>query len=270
MARYLGDVWTLTGNVTDINGNAANATAVTVTITDPDGVTAVSGGATSNPSTGTYTYTYAPDKVGMHIAVFTATGTNASVGPVEFYVHPVTVAGIVTLADAKTHLGLTQSDKDARVRAFVLTASDVVENYTGRKFRRTTVAAELHSGGKAALLLHEFPVTSVTTVTESGTAVTTYAADLEAGVLYRSSDRSTAWASGVRNVSVTYVAGSNVVPNDVQQGVLEMVRHLWETQRGGSSFPRQANANDEFDPRTGYTVPRRVSELLDPYRMPGF
>jgi hypothetical protein len=56
----------------------------------------------------------------------------------------------------------------------------------------------------------------------------------------------------------------------VRLAVLELTRHLWETQRGGSNQPRQAGSGDDWDPRSGYAIPHRVAELLQADMAPGF
>ena len=51
-----------------------------------------------------------------------------------------------------------------------------------------------------------------------------------------------------------------IIPANIQHGVRQLIRHLWNFQRGGSNVPRQAGADSEVDPRSGYTVPYAVLE----------
>ena len=176
------------------------------------------------------------------------------------------MAGIVTTADIKTHLQITVSSYDTELGNFCLAASDACEAYTGRVWRSTTVTAELHDGGQPFLRLRTVPVASVTTVVEYGTTLTAadYVLDGRLGWLYRGGPTTPlCWLDGRQSIAVTYVAAPpGPVPYTITHGVLEMVRHLWETQRGGTGLPR-TGPDGEWDPSHAYSIPRRVAELWD-------
>jgi hypothetical protein len=73
----------------------------------------------------------------------------------------------------------------------------------------------------------------------------------------------------MNNVSVTYVAGYVNPPMAAKQGVLEIIRHLWQTQRGAMNVMGRNQTGDEFYPASTYSLPRRAMELLDPVSLPG-
>lgn len=259
MARYLGDVWQLTGRTYDVSGSPANATTVTCTVRQPDGTT-VPTGAPANPSTGVYVAAFTPTQAGMHSAVFTATGANASVGPVDFYVHPPAGLALVTLDEARAHLNRTSTTGDDELRGIIDVASAACERWTDRYWRRRTVVATLDGGGSVLLRADAI---AVTTVTDAGLAVTGWTLR-SPGILAPAGGR---W---VGPVVVTYSAGpaDGLTPEPIRQGVLELVRHLWDTQRGGSNLPRQGGVDDVYGARDGYALPRRVLELWEPYAAP--
>ena len=58
-------------------------------------------------------------------------------------------------------------------------------------------------------------------------------------------------------------------PPAAAQGVLEILRHLWETQRGAVSVLRRGAADSDFYSTPTYSLPRRAMELLDPLSLPG-
>lgn len=179
---------------------------------------------------------------------------------------------VATLAQLKAHLGGLQHASDEQLAAVLDTALDIAERYAGRIWAARLVQ-ETYDGDRAALALSSTPVQSIETVVESGAtlAASGWTLDQNAGVLYRGTSTSAGeWACGRQNVVVTYVAGPSVVPPTVRHAVLELARHLWDTQRGGSKLPRQTGAGDEWDPRSGFSIPRRVAELLDSHRAPGF
>ena len=272
----LGDqLPSLSLQVLNFAGALAPAASVVLTLALPDGTNVTP--TVTTPSTGVYSATYTTVQAGRHTGrwvITTITGGAAQ----EIYVDTwdvddtAALSPIVGLADVKAHLGITSPATDDRLRAYALLASQMVERHTRRTYRRRTVI-ELHDGGTDTIILRQSPVQSVTSVTVSGTLVPTtdYTPELNAGLVLRNATVGAAyWVGGAQNVSVVYVVGAAVVPWHVRQGCLELIRHLWDSQRGGYSIPKQQGAGDTWDPRQGYSVPRRVAELLDSEIGPGF
>jgi hypothetical protein len=77
------------------------------------------------------------------------------------------------------------------------------------------------------------------------------------------------WAPGANNISVTYVSGFLNPPAAAKQGVLEVIRHLWQSQRGSVNVVSRGQSGDDFYPASTYSLPRRAMELLDPLSLPG-
>lgn len=260
----LGDVVALAVEVKNSAGSLANATAVTLTITKPDGTT--TSPAVANPSTGKYTSSYTPADAGRYAIRWVATGTNACAFADAFTVFDTTELGLVGLDDVKQHLNITSSTSDEELRVVLMAATAAAEDYLRRPLRRTTETQTFYgpTGNGLALVLDRPGVASVTSVDNDGDALVAdndYAADLNAGVIWRSSG----WEYPV---VVTYVTRGLDSPA-IRQAVLELVRHLWETQRGSMPMlPRGVDGMDAFNPATGYSLPRRVTELLAPHRMP--
>ena len=257
----LGEDVTRSINVTNSAGVAADADSTpTVVLTDPNG------GAVGSPTvnhgvTGEY-YVVIPKTsvtvVGGYLLVWTVViGGSTQVFTDRFEVTANTA--IISLAEAKEHLNLsaTNVDKDEQLRAFCDSASDACEAYTNREWRRQTFT-ETYDGGTGAIALRRGPVVSVTTVTENGVTVAAsgYTLDANSGLLLRGGTMSPMyWLWGRQSVVVTYVVGAAVIPPVVRNGVKEMVRHLWETQRAGKRNP------DDVDATT--LIPRSAKELWD-------
>ena len=266
MPYDLGDQVPLAVTVKDATGALADAGAMGIVVTAPDGST--SSPVIAHPSTGNYTATYVPTQLGQHRVTWTATGANASAFADAFSIDGA--AGIVSLQAVRAHLGIVQTGTDERLRDHLLLASEMVESYTGRTYRQQTVT-ELHDGGGTVLRLRVLPVISVTSISEFGGAVASFVLNPVAGTLSRGTKYGGYfWLPGIQNISITYVAGGVSVSFRVRQATLELVRHLWDSQRGGYSIPKQQGAGDDWDPRQGYSIPRRVAELLDFDRAPGF
>jgi hypothetical protein len=123
---------------------------------------------------------------------------------------------------------------------FLDAATELAEDFTGRTYRRQVVV-ETYDGGRDVIGLYQTPVQSVTALTENGVTLpsTNYVVDLTAGTIQRGTlyGPGLLWLPGLQNITVTYVAGPSVLKARVRLAVLELTRHLWETQRGGSNQP---------------------------------
>ena len=260
----LGDVVALAVEVKNAAGTLANATAVTLTVTLPDGTAATP--AVANPSTGKYTASYSPTVAGRHVVRWVATGTNASAFTDAFTVTDASDYGLVGLDDVKRHLNITASTSDEELRAVLFAATAAAEDYLNRPLRRMNKTRTFYSpiGNGRILTLSQPDIASITAITEDGEALTAddYDADLNAGIVRRVGN---AWEYPTVVQYVTVGLDSPAI----RQAVLELCRHLWETQRGSLPLmPRGVDGMDTYNPAMSYSLPRRVTELLAPHRMP--
>ena len=281
MTYDLGDVVALGITITDSSGAVANAGAVTCTVYLPDGTSASV--SVTNPSTGLYSADYVPSQVGRHAVKWVATGTNASAYSDEFNVRDFSELGIVGLDEVKQHLNipLTITTDDEEIRRIIDAASDLAESYVGQVLGRRTFTDELYDGGADCIRIRNPKAISITSVYENGALVqpSGYALDYTGQRLYRvgsstlfATNSYGYWTAGFNNLKITYVAGYVNPPMAAKQGVLEIIRHLWQTQRGTMNVLGRTLAGDELTPATsgsGYSLPRRAMELLDPTSFPG-
>ena len=276
----LGDVVPLTLQIRDASGVAADATAVTLTIEKPDG-TNISPAPTITHTNGTGLYTYDLATTGLALGryeyLWVATGLNAGTWSGTFTIDDVVSKMLVSLEDVKTHLNVPDSvgtQYDEELRGVIAAATAACADYTGRTLIRTSVT-ETYSGGASSIILRRTPVQSITSVTENGSAVTAFVLD-EDGILYRGTTTSiSTWSPGVKNISVTYVAGYADVPTAFRMAVLRMCEHLWQrTQQAPHPALGQGQSSlgqtDESLPRNTFLLPYQVQSWLTPYRAAGF
>lgn len=184
---------------------------------------------------------------------------------------------IVTLAEAKTHLNITDSSSDAELAGFIGAATQPVEDVVGPVVQRTVT--EVFDGGRASVLLTSRPVSSITSVTDTGATIssTSYTFNAASGVLTQIAGPSPLpFLVGVQSVSVTYVAGrvantaavASSAYGAIRMAALIIVQHLWETQRPAAAGPFSQGV-DDYDPRYSFSIPRRATELLGE-RVAGF
>jgi len=273
----LGDKVYLTWNTVDSSGSAVNPGTVTINITLPDASTVSV--TTSTSTTGTYTASYLPTQVGRHILAWSATGTWPQAFSDIFEVRDIADIGIVGYDEVLEYLNIpAASASENEVRRFIDASTDLAENYVGQVLGRRTFTNELYDGGTEFIRIRNPKAISITSVTENGASVpaSNYVLDYTGQRLYRigsgtlyATNSYGYWTAGRNNVSITYVAGYVNPPMSAKQGVLEIIRHLWQTQRGSMNvMNRQANG-DELYPTATYSLPRRAMELLDPTSFPG-
>lgn len=183
---------------------------------------------------------------------------------------------ILTLSDARAALRLAATDttNDADLQAtYIPAVTPMVEDLAGPIVQRTGVVRTF-DGGKPSIALPS-AVTAVTAVTESGVTLTSgtdYVADLASGVLFRGSATTPgSWADGVQNVTVTYDAGTGVVPPNVLLAARIILRQLWQADQQGARPQFGSPETDTVTTPSGFAIPKRAFELLQPTQdVPGF
>lgn len=271
MPLDLGDTWTLRADAKNVNDVLANATTVALTIVRPDGTVDTRTVANPPTVTGQYVHNYVPAAAGRYGArwVFTfADGLTAAYTDAAD-VRPAEPALIMSLADAKAHLNITGSTNDEELRSWLESVTEVIEHKVGPVVVRTYT--ERVWGGMLFALSH-YPVISITSITpvySSGLAVNL--ADLEinedGGVVSRSDQIE--FSGGPWDI--TYKAGRPIIPANISHAARVILKHLWETQRGGARRPTMGGDDGTFDAGFSFSIPRRAVELLEPHmRHDGF
>ena len=273
----LGDKVYLTWNTVDSSGNAVNPGTVTLNITQPDATT--SSVTTATSTTGTYTASFLPTQVGRHIVAWNAGTTWSQAYSDIFEVRDINDIGIVGYDEVLEFLNIpAASANENEVRRFIDASTDLAETYVGQVLGRRTFTNELYDGGTEFIRIRNPKAISITSVTENGLAVSAsnYVLDYTGQRLYRigsgtlyATNSYGYWTQGMNNVSITYVAGYVNPPMSAKQGVLEIIRHLWQTQRGAINVMSRTNSGDELYSTPTYSLPRRAMELLDPTSFPG-
>jgi hypothetical protein len=162
------------------------------------------------------------------------------------------------------NIAALNTTNDEELRRYIDVATEIVERYCGKAFRRQTITTT-PAGGEFYYLLRP-PVLSITSVVIDGTTLSpsAYRVNKNSGVL----QLVTTTGIYVDSMTVTYVAGYVDPPAPVRHATILLVAHLFETQRGRVGRPR--NSEDTFQSGSTYTLPNRVSELLNNYRVGGF
>jgi uncharacterized phiE125 gp8 family phage protein len=180
----------------------------------------------------------------------------------------------LTLSEAKTHLNITRPESDAELTDFIDRAEAAIAAKCG-PLVQVAVSARVRGYGRS-LAPKVAPILSLTSVTPvGGTALTVSALHAPENGLRGPSTIEYVdgrWFSG-RWYDVVYMAGHGAtaadVPEDLRLAALELTRHLWETQRGGTGSGRPGTALSDVTantiPGAAYLFPFRIEQLMAPY-----
>ena len=241
-----------------VNGVLTNDATTAVSVLRPDGSTATP--TVSNPSVGRYTAPLPLTLLGSYSGAWAAT-TLAQTE--EFAISATSNPRYFGLGELRALPGMavaTYSDEQLSA------ARDWIEAIVERACETSFVAkpvTELRSGsGREELFLSTPFPRAVTACAVDGTALT--APELALCVIDRGAvSRRTAtgsvswvpWASGTRNISISYTAGySDVPPDDLKEAMLAAARtHVLES-RGSSGIPARALSMSTEQGNINYSV----------------
>lgn len=250
-----------------IKNQAAPPSAVTLTFTLPDGTS-----VTPNPGTGAasgtdwlITYDYATVQPGLHKAAWQTAGPGTAA--VDYF-NVRAFASILSLAEAKAHLSGGPAPAwtidDDELRNFLAAATEAVESKVGPCVRRTVT--QRVTGPCRTIVLNQAPVISVTSVTSvwaggpswNGAQLVT---DTDAGTV---DTQLGAVPFYYGPWDVVHVVGRAVIPERILHASKELLRHLWETQRGQLQGGALTPGGETFTTSAGwaFSIPNRVLELL--------
>jgi hypothetical protein len=251
-----------------IKNQSAPPGTVTLTITQPDGTStspSVGPGAASGADW-LITYDYQTTQAGLHKAAWltTSPGTAAT-----DYFNVRDFRSILSLAEGKAHLSggppAAWTGDDDELRNFLQAVTEAVESKVGPCVRRT-ITQRVAAGG-CQIVLTQAPVISVTSVTSVWTGGPSWTAaslvvDTDAGVI---TTQLGAIPFYYGPWDVVHTVGRAVVPERFIHAAKELLRHLWDTQRGElEAGPLSASSGEVFTTSAGwaFSIPNRVLEML--------
>lgn len=277
----LGGVAVLSWTATDTAGAAANAgVACTITITQPDG-TAI-GPVILTGTAGAYSYSYKTIQPGRHTYRFEATGIpgpGVGVGAHTdvFDVYAATPSAIISVADAKELLRVTDTKFDDDLKFFIESLTRFIDKYCGPMVPR--LVTERHTAGARTLMLRQIPVyvpAGQTTDLVSITPVLTYGVPYD-DLSLLSVDHATGEVIHTVGLpfyygsyDVTYWAGRAYIPPNVLLAAQVILKHWWALERP-SARPGQGPATGAADEPAllwGFAIPNRALEMLESERTP--
>lgn len=191
---------------------------------------------------------------------------------------------LTTLESVKQYLGVPASSNadDDFLQALITRASAFAEKYCDREFGQASYTDEEHDGRDTdSIWTRHYPIVSVASVKIDGTILPS--SDY---VVYRGEGRIRKKSGvfsgaridalgaigeiavpGMRNVKVSYVAGYNPIPFDLEQAVIELVKRKYlHRQKGDENIVSRALPGGES---VAYSIADLLPEtkaVLDLYR----
>lgn len=178
----VGDTVTL-GNTFSVGGVATSPTATTLVVTKPDGSTLSysTAAATLTVTNGVVSKDITADQTGTWSYVWTGTGAAADIEDGNFEIFSLASLRLyVTLADAKSALGLSADADDYELEGAVNAASRAIDHHCRRRFYRdATATARTYTPRNGYVEVDDFwTTTDLAIATDSaadGTFATTWA-----------------------------------------------------------------------------------------------
>jgi hypothetical protein len=172
-------------------------------------------------------------------------------------------AGDLTTQEAvKLYLGLTSATDDVLIASLVTSASAWVKSYLNRDILENTYSDVLDGTGTPKLMVGQYPVTDVLSLTVDGMAVDLTTIVYRGAMLIRTDGAM--FTSGYGNVAVVYKAGYAAIPADIGQAVVKMTAWAYkEKDRLGHASKTIQGEVVAFQTQD---IPNDVKTLLNNWR----
>lgn len=187
------------------------------------------------------------------------------------------VNALTTVDNVKSYLKIDTSITvdDSRIEMLINACSSAIENFCRRTFNTTTYTDEEYDGNNTRYInLENYPVSSISQVTVNGEVISSdqYKVKAKTGVLARIgpypntftglsiSRFNTVWNRGDANVLVTYIAGYDVIPPDLEQACILYVMSFYKSDVANFS----TTFTDGFAFKAD-AIPVQVKLMLQPY-----
>lgn len=172
---------------------------------------------------------------------------------------------LIDLDAAKDYLNLSadNTDDDAEIQGWIDAVTVLVENEVGpctvREFTSTV-------SGTGSWWLPRRPVVEITEITAFGHTSTT---DVEDYVVQAATGRVVAtdgYGVPAGDWTITYTAGWDEVPVNIQRAALMILKHLWTNQRAAGAGRGRFDAESDQPMGAPWAVPKAAMDLLKPHR----
>lgn len=184
----------------------------------------------------------------------------------------MTTGDLTTLATVKAWFSppLTTTTDDALLARLITAASAFLAAWLNRQILAASYTQTFNGNGKTALLLPQYPVTAVQSLTIDGQSIPPLQVGSSTAAAGYSFDATTLYLSGTtftpgrQNVTLTWTAGYTSVPPDIEQACIDLVALRYrERDRIGLASKGMAGETTSYSQRD---LPANAATLLQVYR----
>jgi hypothetical protein len=168
---------------------------------------------------------------------------------------------LTNLNNVKDWMGLTASGDDALLSRLITAVSSFIGSWLNRALATAAYTETRDGTGTKRLVLTNYPVTAVASVTMDGTAIPSYSyvfdqygIELAAGVFTR----------GAGNVVVQYTGGYAAIPPDIEQACIDLVQLKYK--RRLNPDVNSKTQQGEAISFAGTEMPKGVKDALAQYK----
>ena len=133
---------------------------------------------------------------------------------------------LTTLANVKAWLGMSQDADNMVIARLITSASLMLGQYANRNFMSASYTINVDGTGGAVLMLRQYPVTAVASVSINGLALPVSTGPGVAGYRFTQSRvivDGYRFTKGNANIVVAYTGGFTTVPPDLEQAAIELI-----------------------------------------------
>jgi hypothetical protein len=181
-------------------------------------------------------------------------------------------ANLITKAQYKTYAGITSVNQDAEIDLLIPRVSELVKTYCRRTFIDfyDEAKTETFEGGYGSLILKESPVTQVISVQRSTDYGKTYTKLTKFDDWVQSGDfvvsvNPRGFEPLINGYKVSYFAGYETVPEDLQLAVLDLVTYYRRNDGAIHSTKSPGTNAVQIEYISTTSLPAHIKRVLDQY-----
>ena len=196
---------------------------------------------------------------------------------------PPSTTKLITLADLKAILGITDSASDTLLGNIIQRGSDAIARFCNRVFAQRTIIETLPGPGGQLLKLKFSLIVTLTSIAYDGETVDSDSYTLiepAAGIVFCESywaytgHKSSYTATYAHGYNLPDMSGADTLPHDIQQAALELCKGMWLARQRDPSVSMES-VPDVYTVQYGGNggkgavvgaIPPNVQELLLPYK----
>lgn len=180
---------------------------------------------------------------------------------------------LVTKAEYKAYAGISSTNQDSEIDSLVPKVSELVKTYCRRTFIDyiDDVKTEVSRGGFDTILLNEYPVTQVVSVSHSDDYGQTYTKLTKFVDWVQEGDTVVSLAPDgfkekLAGYKVLYFAGYETVPADLKLAVLDMIQYYLKNSSAVHTTKSVSPNTMQVEYISGSQFPAHIRRVLDMYK----